>query len=230
MCAFLGAASFSTACDDPDGGFEGDEGEEREGSIDAASFAKCKAKFPDLESYWYNQEICTLVQAGKISGYPDGTFRPNQGINRGEFAALLTSAFNLDADKNCLQTPFADVKSGWLVRPLCAVREAGLMSGFPDGTFGPGLAVTRTQVMVTLTPLKPGEKADPHSIKSLKAFADWTNVPKWAFERVAAAVGSNIMPGQPFQKLLLPEFPASRGEVARAVFYRQQFDMDVNNT
>lgn len=221
MCTLLAAAPLTVACDDSDGGFE--DVEERGAIIEPAAFEACKAKFPDLAGYLYAPEICALVQAGTISGYPDGTFRPTQGVTRAEFAALLTSALGLDPDKNCLQTPFSDVKSGWMVRPVCAVREAGLMSGFPNGTFGPNLSVTRTQVMVTLSPLPPGEEASPQAIDLLKTFPDWSSVPAWAFERVAEAVYNKIAPGEPYSKSLQPELPARRGEVARAVYYRQQY-------
>ena len=124
LCAFLGAAALTTACDDPDGDIELEDTEARGVIIDPAQLAACKAKFADLAGYLYAPEVCALVQAGTVSGYPDGTFRPTQGVTRGEFAALLTSALGLDADKNCLQTPFSDVKSGWLVRPVCVRMKA----------------------------------------------------------------------------------------------------------
>lgn len=49
-----------------------------------------KTSFSDVsEERWSYGEITALIQGGILSGYPDGTFRPEQFLSRGEMAHLL---------------------------------------------------------------------------------------------------------------------------------------------
>ena len=43
----------------------------------------------DIYGHWAERQIRDLVSAGVINGYPDGCFRPNQTISRGEFATMI---------------------------------------------------------------------------------------------------------------------------------------------
>jgi hypothetical protein len=49
--------------------------------------------FSDTQNHWANDCISQLVARNFISGYPDGSFRPNASVTRAEFAALLSKAF-----------------------------------------------------------------------------------------------------------------------------------------
>ncbi|MEQ8963923.1 MAG: S-layer homology domain-containing protein [Coleofasciculus sp. C2-GNP5-27] len=50
-------------------------------------------RFPDIQNHWARSFIEGLAQAGMISGFPDGRFRPNDPMSRAQFAALLQNAF-----------------------------------------------------------------------------------------------------------------------------------------
>ncbi len=53
--------------------------------------------FSDIDSsHWAYENVMKMVQKGIITGYPDGTFRPDETINRGEFCVLLSKAAKLD--------------------------------------------------------------------------------------------------------------------------------------
>ena len=55
---------------------------------------------------WYNTAVSTLSSMGIITGYPDGTFRPNAAITRAEFAAIA-ARFDHDGDKTAAK--FSDI-------------------------------------------------------------------------------------------------------------------------
>ena len=83
-----------------------------------------------------------------VSGYEDGTVRPNNNITREEVAAifyrLLTdeSRAIYDTDVN----DFSDVTaSRWSNRAISTLSNAGIISGYPDGTFRPGQTITRAE-------------------------------------------------------------------------------------
>ena len=88
-------------------------------------------------------------QQNLIKGYADGTFKPNQEINRAEFAFFITNPFFLNGNftNNCVldhQTDkihlfFFDVqKESWYADAVCAAKMKGLLEGYADGSFRPG--------------------------------------------------------------------------------------------
>lgn len=64
-------------------------------SLNIFAPALAQSNFPDVEpNYWAQPFIERLAAQNIISGYPDGTFRPEQPLDRDEFAALIRDAFN----------------------------------------------------------------------------------------------------------------------------------------
>lgn len=85
-----------------------------------------------------------------INGYPDGTFRPAQGVTRAELAAMLV---RLGAAENTASSgkSFTDVSaSHWSARYISQASAAGLLNGYPDGTFRPEVKVTRAEVAAVI--------------------------------------------------------------------------------
>jgi hypothetical protein len=86
--------------------------------------------------------IETLAAAGITSGYPDGRFRPELTVTRGQLASFLAAALELPP----APVTFSDVGPGDTHRDaIGAVSRAGIVNGFSDGRFRPGQAVTREQ-------------------------------------------------------------------------------------
>lgn len=81
----------------------------------------------------------------------------------------------------------------WAAEAVGRLAEAGIISGYPDGTFGPDRQITRaevTAIMVKLLGLEPGKESE------LK-FKDNAAIPAWAKGAVAAAVKEGIIKGYP---------------------------------
>ncbi|MFC0469984.1 S8 family serine peptidase [Halalkalibacter kiskunsagensis] len=78
-----------------------------------------------------------------LSGFSDGTFRPNTPITRGQMAKIIGNAYNLDSE---FEEVFPDVhKDTTGSEAISLLVELGVVGGFSDGTFGPGKPLTRTQ-------------------------------------------------------------------------------------
>lgn len=102
--------------------------------------------FVDVSGSVHEAAVAALAAAGITGGYPDGTFRPDVVVSRGQMAAFLQRALDLAPGA---QT-FADAASTVFADAVAAVAAAGIAGGFPDGTFRPGAAVTRGQMATFL--------------------------------------------------------------------------------
>ena len=93
---------------------------------------------------WYANTVGYAVQRGIVSGYPDGSFKPNKPITRAEFAAIA-SRFDALAQGNAIA--FSDLApSHWGYNAIRSAATKGWISGYPDNTFRPEQAITRAEV------------------------------------------------------------------------------------
>lgn len=105
--------------------------------------------FKDVAStHWANDYIVAAAKAGIFKGNPDGTFNPNGKLTRAEMAILLSTAYELSADK---PAHFSDVKaSHWANDAIAAMFENDLTVGYPDGTYRPSNPTTRAEFSMFL--------------------------------------------------------------------------------
>lgn len=90
--------------------------------------------------------IASAASKGIIKGFPDGTFRPEERVTRGQMALFLQRAFKLTETSDI---SFKDIpKSGEQYKAINTVATAGLAAGYPDGTFQPNDSVTRQEFAV----------------------------------------------------------------------------------
>lgn len=100
---------------------------------------------------WYNEEISTLVQAGVLSGYEDGTFRPDQPVTRAELATILVRVQGGSASAG--NTTFSDTDRHWAEGYISSAVTAGLVYGYEDGTFKPNRSITRAEAVTMMNRL-----------------------------------------------------------------------------
>lgn len=99
-----------------------------------------------------------------ISGYSDGTFRPNQTVNRVEALKMLMLAFNTQAGA-AAEINFTDVdSSAWYASTLSTAVGRGIVKGYGDGSFRPGSLVNRAEYLKMLFSTN-NFSLDPISIK-----------------------------------------------------------------
>ncbi|MGM9949733.1 MAG: 5'-nucleotidase C-terminal domain-containing protein [Lysinibacillus sp.] len=102
--------------------------------------------FPDVAaSNEYHKAIHILASNEIIIGYPDGTFKPNQPITRGQFAKILTKILGITGE-GTTNSPFTDVPAdNEYAGAIAALYENKLTTGTTASTYSPGANVTRGQ-------------------------------------------------------------------------------------
>lgn len=97
-----------------------------------------------------SEEITYLLEENVLSGYPDGTFRPDKKVTREEAATLIGRALHLDGTKR--ETVFSDVsRYSYASGYIQSSYDQGAISGYPDGTYKPSVTMSRGQMAVVLT-------------------------------------------------------------------------------
>jgi len=165
--------------------------------------------------FWATRFINALSARGIIKGFPDYTFRPNQPVNRAEFAAILQQAFDTELSKNSV--PFKDLSDQyWATPAIDRAVGTGFLKGFPDKTFKPTQKITRVQVLVALVSgLNLKQPAKPTQVLSI--YQDAKNIPKYAVGKVAAATTNGLVITDANPQFLAPNQEATRAEVAAMV-------------
>ena len=116
-------------------------------------------EFPDVtRDFWVAQPISLLAMENIITGYPDGTFRPDGNITRAEICSLLMKARDTsrgpsaEADTNLIEllptlpTGFKDVsEKHWAAEYITQAAQLGVVNGYPHYFFKPNGKITRAE-------------------------------------------------------------------------------------
>ncbi|WP_341346757.1 S-layer homology domain-containing protein [Paenibacillus sp. FSL H3-0469] len=117
-----------------------------------------KISFKDVPSAaWFVSQVQAAVQAGYVTGFPDGTFQPDKPLSRVEAAVMLaklTPVLMKDGEDPLKVFKDAGSIPGYGRDALGAVLSAGYMKGFPDGTIAAARQLTRAEAVVLLDRLK----------------------------------------------------------------------------
>lgn len=101
------------------------------------------AGYTDVPSqHWAKNYIATATKSGLFSGYPDGSFRPDENITRAEMAKILDLAYKFQGESS---VKFTDVSNSWAMLHISTLIKNGITTGFPDNTFKPNAPTTRAQ-------------------------------------------------------------------------------------
>ncbi|PSB21750.1 S-layer homology domain-containing protein [Phormidesmis priestleyi ULC007] len=245
--------------------------------------------FPDTSDHWAQPFIARLADRNIVTGYPDGTYRPNSPVDRDEFAAIIRDAFNQSKERSISSgSAFKDVPQGYWAAP--AIKEAyqtGFLSGYPGGYFRPRQPVSKVEAVSSLarnlelqkaaqtsqqsatptassqstrpqparrqglmfpiastallaplirpvvaaaantqssaaTPVTPNTPNQPktQSPSALlnQYYQDANRIPAYAVDEVAAATRAGIVVNHPNVRVLNPNQPATRGEMAALIY------------
>jgi parallel beta-helix repeat protein len=173
--------------------------------------------FKDVpNNYWAQTFIQELASRNIIKGFPDGSFRPNDPVTRAQFAALLSQAMNKATVRSSAN--FTDVASNyWAATAIQKAYTTGFMSGYSATTFRPNENISRVQILVSLAnglgyaPTKPIDT-------TLQSYSDANTIPAYARNSVGAATENRMVVNYPNLKILNPNQPATRAEVAAFIY------------
>jgi hypothetical protein len=169
-------------------------------------------RFYDLpDTHWAYQYVSYLFCRGAVSGYPDETFRPNEGSTRGQFAKMLVLGLGW-MPYNPIYPTFSDVLPGsTFYTYIEAAYLRGAVQGYPDGTFRPSAPVTRAQAAKMLVTGKNWSLYSP-------PWPAFTDVPlgHWAYAYVHTAQQHGVVVGFP-DGTFRPDALVTRAQLAKMV-------------
>lgn len=184
-------------------------------SLAAFSSTALAADFSDVPNTHDNYlAIKYLQEQGIVKGYEDGTFKPDNILNRAEAMKFVLESNKTTLPETVTAVTFPDVKlADWFIKYLVKAVELGIVKGNPDGTFAPGREVTKAEFMKMLLNAN-GFKTDKWAGQNLypDVAADAWYAPYMNYAGQAGIVArddkGNLNPAQPM----------TRGDVAQSVY------------
>jgi hypothetical protein len=147
--------------------------------------------FTDVpEGEWYTTPVNTLASLGMISGYSDGTFRPNDPITRAEFTAMSMAFAN---QASSTENKFSDVdQNDWFYPYISSAANYGWVGGYGDGTFLPNGNITREEAVTIVNNIlgrTPDKDAVDQNQSQLKQFSD-VSPDRWSYYGICEATNN----------------------------------------
>ncbi len=154
-----------------------------------AKFLSDYNTFSDVSSNrWSNTAISTLVNAGILKGYPDGTFRPAGYITRAEMATIIAKFANLSGARD----NFTDITNHWANAYIRSAASNGWVSGYPDGRFCPDQFITRAETMAMINRVLTRNPDSPSDLlPNMVTFTDNLNTNAWYYLHVQEAANGH---------------------------------------
>ncbi|MEJ8554016.1 S-layer homology domain-containing protein, partial [Tepidibacter sp. Z1-5] len=175
------------------------------------SFATNFEQLSDVDNHWAANQIKSLVNKGVVSGYSDGTFKPDNYITRAEFISLINKAFNL---KLVYDVNYKDASSkDWFYEDLRKAK--GYISGYEDNTIRPNNKITRQEVAVIMA--KVLNKQYDNKAYVCDNFKDSNKIADWSKKSIGALVDSKNMSGYP-DGTFGPEKYITRAEAVTVIY------------
>lgn len=144
----------------------------------------------DISGHWAEKVITQWQEKGLISGYEDGTFKPDNSVIRAEFVIMLNKALGFTQKGN---VTFSDVSANaWYYDAVAIAVEAGYCAGYEDGTFKPNATITRAEAAVMIAKAKELTA----NTEAADKFADASRIPAWAKGSIGAVSVAGFMTGR----------------------------------
>lgn len=150
--------------------------------------------FPDVRDNHLNAKaINDLNQKKIVSGYPDGTFKPDELINRAELTKLVVKSKtepNAENYKDC----FPDVTDQWFAPYVCYAKEKNWVEGYKDKKFHPGQNVNRMEALkIILNTLFENLAADKENQPKKQELAKDIEISAWYYVYFHFADKNNLL-------------------------------------
>lgn len=201
-----------------------DKPEDEEKPADGAQEEVKSGSFRDVTStHWAFASVERAAELGLVTGYSDGTFRPDTPVTRAQFVLMLWRMCGKPAAAKAAS--FADASADWYQDALSWAVENGYVNGLSDTRFGPDAPITRQQAMAILFRLNGGQSGTELTLTGIyeQTFADSTTIASWAKDATWWAVYHELVSGVGGSRIA-PEANASRAQIAAILLrYADQF-------
>ena len=171
--------------------------------------------FTDLPNYSYlaKDKIIILSALNILSGYPNGTFKPNKPVTRAELTSILVKTFGY-VSSEAVDSGFIDVKKdNWASYYIQKGTELGFVSGYSGDIFKPSNPVTRAEGIAIIS--RFAGLNHPEKI-TRRPFRD-VPLNNWAAKAITAAKEAGLLDYYYLSLKggrLIPNKPMTRAEVA----------------
>ncbi|MCF7757665.1 tail fiber protein [Paenibacillus xylanexedens] len=154
--------------------------------------APAEIAFSDVEGHWAEDFIQEAVREGIVSGFSDGSFKPNASITRAEFTVMLVNTLNTEYTEEAISFTDQAKIGAWAQSAVARAVQAGFIQGDNEGAFRPNDAVTRAEMAVLV--------AGALQLKAItgasSTFADDAQIPLWAKAAVADMQKAGMLHGK----------------------------------
>jgi len=136
----------------------------------------------------YYEQLKYLAEKDYVSGYSDGSFKPNNELTRAHSAVIISKVLGLDTT-NVKNPNFTDVSTAHIYyKQIAAVENAGIMGGKEDKSFDPDGKLTRGQMAVII--------ANAFKLEGISS-TEFKDVPSdfWAYTQIQALAKNNVTAG-----------------------------------
>jgi len=164
----------------------------------------------DISDNWAKSMIEKFVSEGKVSGYPDQSFKPNNNVTRAEFVVMCAKILNISGDA---KYSFSDIEDSWAKNYIGIMCAKNYINGYNDGSFKPNTFITREEVASIIGRIEQYSDAS-----SPTSFTDSASIGTWASNYVNTLCSKSILSGYP-DGSFMPKNNATRAEVV-SILYR----------
>ena len=214
----------------PTNDFEGDQRPQGAacdiGADEFTTSSSCTPPFTDVPcDHWAIDYIRAIKDAGITTGYPDGTFRPENQVTRAQMAVFIIRAIEGEPVSYNPNPYFADVPpTHWAFKYVQRVRERGIAQGYPgNNLYGPEDNVTREQMakMLIMGLVSQGKTSEPPTdYCSTGAPFDDVSPSSWSCRYIKKLKELGITQGcnPPDNNRYCPQNPVTRAQMATFIY------------
>jgi hypothetical protein len=171
-----------------------------------------QSTFTDIDTHWAKKWIEAAVKLGFVSGYEDGTFKPDRTITRAEFSKLMNSALHTEKEATL---SFTDVgNKDWFYKEIKKSVASGFFSGYENNTFRPNNPIKREEVAKVVSSAITIGEADGEGATFL---SDYISIQEWAKSSVNAVYNKGYILGYP-EGVYRPEKALTRAEAVKIIY------------
>lgn len=162
------------------------------------------------EGHWGIEAMKDWVNRGLMTGYPDGSLKPDEPVTRAELARMVNTVFNYSS---AADPGFTDVPSAaWYYADVAATAGAGIIDGYPDGRYMPSAPVRRQEAAKMLAgAFKLTATEQEMTASPLSAFQDGDEAHAYAENALVKLLADGSLTGYP-DNTLRPLQPVTRAE------------------
>ena len=170
----------------------------------------------DYKHHWSRPYVETALERGWVAGYDEYHFRPDNVLTRGQCAAIFAKFSPDYTEDEELTATFPDIKgTEYYAKPVAWAQKNGILSGYPNGNFGPDDGVTREQMALIIQKYLAyrGKETNVSEAgwEKMKSFSDASEISAWAQEGVAFCLEQGILAGMS-SEVFSPGTKTTRGQ------------------